>query len=129
MTWQYKKVSSDATEKKLQEFLDASQYSKKGILKYEKVFGHRFVSTGGKQTTMEFCQLLHLQPGQKVLDVCCGIGGSAFHMAQVSQSSVVLSSLFDLSFHLPQYTVERNGLSYLIRSLVLRCTVWTCPPT
>ncbi|GAV04961.1 hypothetical protein RvY_15158 [Ramazzottius varieornatus] len=82
VTWMYKKVPSSAVEKKLQEFLDTSQYSKKGILKYEQVFGHRYVSTGGEHTTKEFCRLLDLQKGQKVLDVCCGIGGSAFHMAK-----------------------------------------------
>ncbi|GAV02065.1 hypothetical protein RvY_12677 [Ramazzottius varieornatus] len=82
VTWKYIKVSSDTPEKKLQVFLDAQQYSKKGILKYEKVFGHRYVSTGGDHTTMEFCRLFHLQRGQKVLDVGCGIGGSAFFMAQ-----------------------------------------------
>ncbi len=30
----------------------------------------------------EFCKKLDLQPGQKILDVGCGIGGSAFHMAR-----------------------------------------------
>ena len=30
----------------------------------------------------EFCKKLDLTPGQKVLDVGCGIGGSAFHMAR-----------------------------------------------
>lgn len=29
-----------------------------------------------------FCQKLDLQPGQKVLDVGCGTGGSAFYMAR-----------------------------------------------
>jgi ubiquinone/menaquinone biosynthesis C-methylase UbiE len=28
--------------------------------------------------------MLNLQPGQQVIDVGCGIGGSAFHMAEVS---------------------------------------------
>lgn len=30
----------------------------------------------------EFCEKLNLKPGEKVLDVGCGIGGSAFHMAR-----------------------------------------------
>ena len=32
----------------------------------------------------KFVSRLDLQPGQKVLDVGCGIGGSAFYMIKVS---------------------------------------------
>ena len=37
--------------KTFQEFLDNQQYSRSGILRYEKVFGRAFVSTGGMKTT------------------------------------------------------------------------------
>ena len=33
------------------EFLDAGQYQKNGILRYERIFGETFVSTGGEATT------------------------------------------------------------------------------
>lgn len=36
----------------------------------------------------EFVSMLDLQPGQVVLDVGCGIGGSAFYMVKVGVSSV-----------------------------------------
>ena len=36
------------------EFLNDGQYKRNGILRYEKVFGRTFVSTGGKETT-EVC--------------------------------------------------------------------------
>ena len=34
-----------------QKFLDTKQYNRNGILRYERIFGWTFVSTGGKQTT------------------------------------------------------------------------------
>jgi phosphoethanolamine N-methyltransferase len=33
------------------EFLDDGQYSRTGILRYERIFGKTFVSTGGLETT------------------------------------------------------------------------------
>ena len=62
--------------------LDASQYTRAGILKYEKVYGHGFISTGGFDSTREIVKMLNLQADMEVLDVGSGIGGSAFHMAQ-----------------------------------------------
>ena len=49
-------------------------------MRYEKIFGQDFVSTGGMDTSREFVKLLNLKTNQKVLDVGCGIGGSAFLM-------------------------------------------------
>lgn len=34
-----------------QEFLDNQQYTRRGILRYEKMFGAGYVSTGGPSTT------------------------------------------------------------------------------
>ena len=34
-----------------QKFLDQGQYTRNNILKYEKIFGENFVSTGGLETT------------------------------------------------------------------------------
>ncbi len=60
------------------------QYSRTGILRYEKIFGHGYVSTGGHSTTEYLCSKLgdSLRPGVKVLDVGSGIGGAAFHLAK-----------------------------------------------
>jgi len=65
-----------------QEFLDNNQYTLNGILRYEWIFGDSFISTGGLETTENFCQGLELTPSTKVLDVGCGIGGSSFYMAE-----------------------------------------------
>eukprot|EP01099_Mayorella_cantabrigiensis_P001882 TRINITY_DN1823_c0_g1_i1.p1 TRINITY_DN1823_c0_g1~~TRINITY_DN1823_c0_g1_i1.p1 ORF type:complete len:293 (-),score=69.23 TRINITY_DN1823_c0_g1_i1:40-831(-) len=65
-----------------QKFLDTHQYSIRGILRYEKIFGTDFVSTGGLKTTQNFIPRTKPLPGQKVLDIGCGLGGSTFYFAE-----------------------------------------------
>jgi len=66
----------------LQKWLDGNQYTRNGILRYEEIFGRTYVSVGGEHTTAQFCSQLNLLPGQRVLDIGCGTGGSAFYMAR-----------------------------------------------
>lgn len=63
--------------------MDHKQYSRNGVLRYEKIFGAGFVSTGGLDTTTRFLAELDIKPNQKVLDVGCGIGGGDFLIAEV----------------------------------------------
>ncbi|ESO87855.1 hypothetical protein LOTGIDRAFT_219756 [Lottia gigantea] len=106
--WLLQKVKRDKAEnhgfKTFQEFLDSQQYSKNSILRYEKVFGRTFVSTGGLSTTKDFVKLLDLKPGQRVLDVGGGIGGSAFYMVQNYGVKVVS---IDLSSNMTSIGYER----------------------
>ncbi|XP_077982671.1 uncharacterized protein LOC144437578 [Glandiceps talaboti] len=89
-----------------QSFLDNQQYSKQGILRYEKIFGDGYVSTGGPETTKEFVAMLNLQPGQKVMDVGCGIGGGDFYMAKTYGASVLG---VDLSCNMIEVAMERSS--------------------
>jgi phosphoethanolamine N-methyltransferase len=57
-----------------------NQYTRNGILRYERIFGRGFVSTGGLTTTKEYVAMMNLQPGMRVLDVGCGIGGGDIYM-------------------------------------------------
>jgi len=65
-------------------FDNQGQYSRTSILRYEKIFGNHYISTGGAETTDDLCTRLggSLRPGVRVLDVGSGIGGAAFHLAR-----------------------------------------------
>ncbi|CAI5740325.1 unnamed protein product [Peronospora destructor] len=82
-------ASSDDAVSTFQKFLDEQQYSNQSITRYEKIFGQGYVSTGGQTTTTEFVEKLNLKPGERVLDVGCGIGGGDFYMAHQFGVSVV----------------------------------------
>lgn len=96
--------TAEAEYRTFQEFLDSRQYSRANILRYERIFGRTFISTGGIDTTKDFVTRLSLQPGQIVLDVGCGIGGSAFYMVKEFGVKVVG---IDLSSNMINIGIER----------------------
>lgn len=122
--WIWQKVRSQ-DDKGFQRFLDNVQYKCSGILRYERVFGQGFVSTGGIETTKEFVAKLDLKPGQKVLDVGCGIGGGDFYMAENFDVEVVG---IDLSINMISFALENAiGLKCAVEFEVADCTKKTYP--
>ena len=84
--------------------LDTTQYTVNGILRYEKVFGHNFVSTGGIKTAQELFSEIDLTPGAKVLDIGSGLGGSAFFIEENYAAKV---TGIDLSSNMIQLSNQR----------------------
>eukprot|EP01090_Pellita_catalonica_P021114 TRINITY_DN781_c0_g1_i1.p1 TRINITY_DN781_c0_g1~~TRINITY_DN781_c0_g1_i1.p1 ORF type:complete len:276 (+),score=64.78 TRINITY_DN781_c0_g1_i1:31-828(+) len=109
---------------KKQQFLDTEQYSKKGILLYEKIFGRDFVSTGGREKTAELLKMLGDLRGKKVLDIGCGLGGSAFMMAELGADVTGV----DLSANMLRIAKEKNDeYKYNVKFLLADAMSHTFP--
>ena len=92
-------------------FLDSGQYSRESVLKYELVYGRTFVSPGGRRCAIELIEKLDLNPGSRVLDVGCGLGGSAFLMKQVFDWNVDAIDLSDNMLELAEMRLTEAGLA------------------
>jgi phosphoethanolamine N-methyltransferase len=98
-----------------QDFLDSSQYLAASILLYESVYGEDFVSPGGLAMAREMIDRMALAPGSRVLDVGCGLGGSAFVMARDFGLLVDGIDLSKNMLALANQKLAANGLSDSVR--------------
>ena len=94
-----------------QEFLDSSQYQVDTILAYEQVYGEDFVSPGGYDLALELLSRFQLEAGARVLDVGCGLGGSAFVMAREFGLQVDGIDLSKNMLSIANQKLSTNGLS------------------
>ena len=94
-------------------FDNNGQYSRTSILRYEKIFGDHYISTGGHATTEDLCARLGsaLRPGVRVLDVGSGIGGAAFHLAKAYGARVTGIDLAEEMVAIAQERVAQLGLT------------------
>ncbi|MCP4979765.1 MAG: methyltransferase domain-containing protein, partial [Gammaproteobacteria bacterium] len=94
-----------------QDFLDSAQYLETSILQYESVYGQDFVSPGGREMALEMIARMALGPGAHVLDVGCGLGGSAFVMAREFGLKVDGIDLSRNMLALANRKLQTNGLA------------------
>ena len=94
-----------------QDFLDSSQYQIDTILAYERIYGEDFVSPGGYDLAVELLSRLELEAGARVLDVGCGLGGSAFVMAREFELQVDGIDLSKNMLLIANQKLVANGLS------------------
>jgi phosphoethanolamine N-methyltransferase len=105
ISWLWKKVwTGSGHGESFQEFLDSRLYTLNKILRYERIFGYGYCSTGGPVTTEEFVSQIDLKTGQKVLDIGCGTGGGDFYMAEKYGAEV---HGIDLSVNMISIALER----------------------
>lgn len=124
--WLFQKVEikSKPHDLDLQSFLDSQQYAVDGILKYERIFGHGFVSTGGITTTREYLSKLNLLHGQDVLDVGCGIGGGDFLMAKEYGVNVYGIDLSTNMINLALQRAKEYDSVYILNIIILFIVVF-----
>ncbi len=96
------------------EFLDTNQYSYAEIQKYEAVYGYNFVSPGGETMVKKLLQLIELTAGMTVLDIGCGLGGSAFYLARNYEAQVHGLDLSSNMLHLAQERCQEAQLEHLV---------------
>lgn len=98
-------TASSSTSPSTQPYDNQGQYSRTGILRYEKVFGEGYISTGGHETTEYLCSKVEPSlKGAKILDVGSGIGGAAFFLARHYGATV---TGIDLSHEMVNIALER----------------------
>jgi phosphoethanolamine N-methyltransferase len=104
-------LQADAASKP--KFDNNGQYSRTSILRYEKIFGEHYISTGGAETTDNLCRRLgnSLRPGARVLDVGSGIGGAAFHLARTFGARVTGIDLAEEMVAIALERAKELGLS------------------
>ena len=86
-------------------------YSAVGINVIEQLYGDDFLSFSGTETTDVLAERAEIGAGTRVLDVGCGLGGPAFHLAETWGAIVTGVDLVELNIDLATERSSARGLS------------------
>lgn len=75
------------------------------------VLGKRVIHPGGRRSTEELIELGRFSPGQRVLDVGCGVGTTSIQLARRFGVSVTAVDISELMLERARRNVQRAGLS------------------
>ena len=73
---------------------EINRYTRKSILRSEKMYGHGFQSPGNIAAMDSFCQKLRMRQGMNILDIGSGLGGASFYLA-AQRWALLNTALFD----------------------------------
>lgn len=101
-------------------FDNNGQYSRNSILRYEKIFGENYISTGGAETTENLFFRLKgwLKPGVRALDVGSGIGGAAFDLVKQHDAKVVGIDLAEEMVAVAHDRAQAAGMADKVRFIL-----------
>jgi len=103
------------------------RYTSAEIRRYEAIFGRHFISPGGLDSTRRFLELVDLRPEFCVLDVGCGIGGSAFYMARSFGCQVDGIDLSAEMIRVARERVKEEGLEAKVQFFEGDCLTFKYP--
>jgi phosphoethanolamine N-methyltransferase len=90
---------------------EANRYSRRSILRSERMYGEGFQSPGGLDAVKGFCRRLHMRQGMKILEVGSGLGGSAFYLAETFGADVLGLDISPEMVALSTERKEKKGVS------------------
>ena len=113
-------TTASTSSQQASKFDNNGQYSRTSILRYEKIFGEGYISTGGQETTDNLVGLIKsaLKPGARVLDVGSGIGGAAFYLAKTFGVKVVGIDLAEEMVQLANENADKAGVGDSVTTIL-----------
>ena len=95
------------------------------------VLGKRVIHPGGRASTNRLLQLAAVRPGQRVLDIGCGVGTTPIRLAREHDARVVAADIAPLMRERAEANVSAAGLNGAARAVsrpaYLRKMAWLMP--